>query len=67
MIFKRTKKQARFVGGGLVLFQSVEEAIAAEKVLRANNYDVKLVAPQPQLRKGCDLAVEINIVEKAGV
>ncbi|HNQ19311.1 MAG TPA: DUF3343 domain-containing protein [Smithellaceae bacterium] len=67
MIFKRTKKQARFVGGGLVLFQSVEEAIAAEKFLWANNYDVKLVAPPPQLRKGCDLAVEFNIVEKAGV
>ncbi len=66
MIFDR-KKQARFEGGGLVLFQSVEEAIAAEKVLKAENYETKLVAPPPQLRKGCDLAVEINIVEIAGV
>jgi hypothetical protein len=66
MIFSR-KKQARFEGGGLVLFQSIEEAIAAEKILKAENYEVKLVAPPPQLRKGCDLTVEINIVEKAGV
>lgn len=61
------KKQTRFEGGGLVLFQSIEEAIAAEKVLKAGNYETKLVAPPPQLRKGCDLAVEINIVEMAGV
>jgi len=67
MFFKKTKRQARFAGGGLVLFQSVEEAIAAEKTLRAHGYEVKLVAPPPKLRKGCDLAVEINIVEKAGV
>lgn len=67
MFFKRKKEQGRFAGGGLVLFQSVEEAIAAEKVLQAHGYEVKLVAPPPQLRKGCDLAVEFNIVEKAGV
>ena len=61
------KKRFRFEGGGLVLFHTVEEAIAAEKILKAENYEVKLVAPPPQLRKGCDLALEINIVEKAGV
>ena|SRR4030043_331367 len=66
MIFSR-KKQARFEGGGLVLFQSIEEAITAEKILKAENYEVKLVAPPPQLRKGCDLALEINLVEAAGV
>ena len=61
------KKKLNFEGGGLVLFGSVEEAIRAEKVLKAANYETKLVAPPPQLRKGCDLALEINIVEKAGV
>lgn len=66
MIFGR-KKQARFEGGGLVIFQSIEEAIAAEKVLKKGNYETKLVAPPPELRKGCDLAVEINLVEMTGV
>lgn len=54
-------------GGGLVLFHAVDEAIAAEKILKAENYDVKLVAPPPQFRKGCDLALEINIAEKPGI
>ena len=28
---------------------------------------MKLVAPPPELRKGCDLAVEINLVEQPGI
>lgn len=67
MILFGNKNKPRFEGGGLVLFHSVEEAIAAEKFLKSENYEVKLVAPPPQLRKGCDLALEINIVEKTGV
>ena len=66
MLFGKKNKNA-FEGGGLILFQSVEEAITAEKILKAENYDVKLVAPPPQLRKGCDLALEINITEKPGI
>jgi len=61
------KKQNKFEGGGIVLFQAVDEAIAAEKILKASDFEVKLVAPPPALRKGCDLAVEFNIVELAGV
>ena len=61
------KKRPRFEGGGLILFYNVEEAIAAEKILKAGEYEIKLVAPPPELRKGCDLALEINLVEKAGI
>jgi hypothetical protein len=61
------KKNNRFEGGGLILFQNVEEAIRAEKVLKSGNYETRLVAPPPKLRKGCDLALEINIVEMTGV
>jgi hypothetical protein len=61
------KNKSGFEGGGLVLFQAVDEAITAEKILKSDNYEVKLVAPPPQLRKGCDLAVEINITEKPGI
>jgi len=66
MVFGFTKKN-NFEGGGLVLFASVEEAIAAEKILKEGDYETKLVAPPPALRKGCDLALEINLVEKTGV
>ncbi len=66
MIFK-TKKKPRFYGEGLFLFEKVEDAIKAEKVLKSADYMAKLVAPPPSLRKGCDLAVEINLVEQIGI
>ncbi len=62
-----TKKKTSFEGGGLVLFLDVQDAIKAEKVLKRAGYTVKLVAPPPELRKGCDLAVEVNLVEKPGI
>jgi hypothetical protein len=65
-IFSRNQK-AKFEGGGLVLFQEVSQAMAVEKMLKAAGYMVRLVAPPPELRKGCDLAVEINLVEQPGI
>jgi hypothetical protein len=66
-MFFSSKKSSTFAGGGLILFNNVEEAIKGEKVLQAGGYEIKLVAPPPQLRKGCDLALEINIAQKPGV
>jgi hypothetical protein len=66
MAFLRRKKPS-FEGGGLVLFEDVQDAMAAEKVLRKADYAVKLVAPPSELRKGCDLALEVNLVERPGI
>jgi hypothetical protein len=64
-LLKRKKKT--FEGGGLVLFREVQEAMKAENVLKKADYPVRLVAPPPELRKGCDLAVEVNLVEQPGI
>ena len=50
-----------------MLFDAVQPAMQAEKVLKKADYKVRLVAPPPELRKGCDLAVEINLVEQPGI
>jgi hypothetical protein len=65
-IIKRQQK-VKFEGGGLVLFDEVQNAMLGEKTLKSAGYMVKLVAPPPELRKGCDLAVEINLVEQPGI
>ena len=52
---------------GLVIFEKVEDAIIAEAVLKEANYAVRLVAPPATFRLGCDLAVEINLVEQLSV
>ncbi|TRZ92740.1 MAG: DUF3343 domain-containing protein [Dehalococcoidia bacterium] len=67
MAVLKRKQKTSFEGGGLVLFLDVQDAIKAEKVLKGAGYLVKLVAPPPELRKGCDLAVEINLVEQPGI
>jgi hypothetical protein len=64
--FKRPQK-TKFEGGGLIIFNAVEEAIAVEKILKAADYLVRLVAPPAELRKGCDLAIEINLTEQLGI
>ena len=67
MAFFKRKPKVVFDGGGLVLFLDVHDAMAAEKALKEAGYVVRLVAPPPELRKGCDLAVEINLVEQPGI
>jgi hypothetical protein len=64
-IFKKSKE--KFSGGGLVLFEEVQEAMRGEKVLKKADYRVRLVAPPPELRKGCDLALEVNLAEQPGI
>ena len=67
MAFFKRKNKAEFEGSGLVLFTEVQYAMRAEKVLKSSGYEVKLVAPPPELRKGCDLAVAVNLVERPGI
>jgi len=49
---------------GLINFDVVEEALKAERLLKNAGIKHRLVAPPPSLRRGCDLAVEINLVEQ---
>ncbi|MDY0340499.1 MAG: DUF3343 domain-containing protein [Coriobacteriia bacterium] len=51
---------------GLFLFDAVNDAMAAERVLKAANYAVSLVAPPPHLREGCDLSVALPRLEQVG-
>jgi len=65
-LFKRKKEQS-FDGEGLLLFAQVPDAMKSEKILKNSGYIIKLVAPPPALRKGCDLALQINLVEQPGI
>jgi len=60
-------QKGKMDGGGLIIFQDVSQAIKAEKGLRSGGYHVKLIAPPPKYRMGCDLGIEYNLVEKTGI
>ncbi|MFC1901001.1 DUF3343 domain-containing protein [Chloroflexota bacterium] len=67
MAFFKRKQKAAFEGNGLILFEDVQEAMKAERVLKQEDYEVKLVAPPLELRAGCDLAVAIHLIEQPGI
>ncbi|AOQ24147.1 hypothetical protein MTAT_07880 [Moorella thermoacetica] len=52
---------------GLVTFTTVEEAMKAEKVLKKAGFNCRLAAPPPSMRKGCDLALEIDLFEQPAI
>jgi len=56
------KKEENTSGKGLILFKNVKEAIKAEKILK--NFSAKVVAPPQEIREGCDLAVEYDVIEE---
>lgn len=58
---------ATFKGDGIIIFKDVADAMKGEKEVRTSGYEVRLIAPPPDLRMGCDLALEINLVEKQGI
>ena len=53
---------------GLLIFDSVNDVIAAEAALKkASITDIRVVAPPPQYRTGCDLALQFPIIERMAV
>ncbi len=51
----------------ILLFENTSEVIRAENILKENGYSVRVVGPPAHVRKGCDLAVEIPIVNAMGI
>ncbi len=65
-LFKKKKEEFK-KDRGIIIFQEASEAIRAEKILKEKGFDVKVVAPLPSFRKGCDLAVEFSLMEQLAV
>ena len=66
MAFSKQKKVA-FKGDGIIIFQDVAQAVQAEKILKKAGYGVRLIAPPPQYRMGCDLSLEIDLAGQAAI
>jgi len=66
-IFKKDDKaeNEKIDKNGLIIFKSVKDAMKSEKILK--NYNISVVAPPPEIREGCDLAIEYDLVEETGI
>lgn len=52
---------------GILLYGSVQEVIQTNKMLETEGFQVRLVAPPPEVRVGCDLAIEFNLIEQEAI
>jgi hypothetical protein len=51
----------------VILLKTVREGILTEKALIKKGFYTKKIAPPPKFRKGCEIAVEINLCDKEEV
>lgn len=63
----RAKPGQAFPPGGLLVFPSTTEVIAAERLLREEGLEVEVKGPPPDLRTGCDMVVAFPLLKLAAV
>jgi len=51
----------------LVIFELVQHAMQAEAALQQAGYEIQTVAPSPEVRAGCDLAILIDATLQVGI
>jgi hypothetical protein len=52
---------------GILLYGTVQEVILVNKMLASQGFQVRLVAPPPEVRVGCDLAIEFDLMEQEAI
>ena len=52
------------VDSGILIFDTTSEVIQAEKVLKKNEWLVRVMGPPPEVRTGCDLVIEFPLMEE---
>jgi len=65
---KRRASKASSAGQGLdrgiLVLENTSEVIRAENVLETWGWDIKVMGPPPEIRKGCDLVIEFPLIEE---
>ncbi len=52
---------------GILVFENTSEVIRAESVLKAEGWKIRVMGPPPELRSGCDLVIEIPLIEELSI
>ncbi len=69
-IFKKNTKSADPHASndrGIMVFENTSEVIRAENVLKHNGWRVRVMGPPPEIRTGCDLVIEIPLIEHLNI
>lgn len=55
------------VDRGIVVFSHTSEVIRAEKALKEAGWSIRVMGPPPEIQSGCDLVIEIPLIEKLNI
>ncbi|UXM84408.1 DUF3343 domain-containing protein [Methanococcus aeolicus] len=52
---------------GIIIFSNVKETMKSEQILKKSRFNIKVVAPPMEIREGCDLAIEYDLIDEFGI
>lgn len=52
---------------GILVFENTSEVIRAETALKAEGWKIRVMGPPPEVQSGCDLVIEIPLIEELSV
>ena len=50
-----------------MVFENTSEVIRAENVLKSAGWKIRVMGPPPEIRTGCDLAIEFPLIEELNI
>ncbi len=54
-------------GRGILVFDNTSEVIRAETTLKAEGWNIRVMGPPPEIRRGCDLVIEFSLIEQLNI
>ena len=52
---------------GILIFDNTSDVIRAEKTLKAEGWEIRVMGPPPEIQRGCDLVVEFPLIEELNI
>ncbi|MFO7965550.1 MAG: DUF3343 domain-containing protein [Desulfobacterales bacterium] len=49
---------------GIIVFESTSHVIRGEQVLKQGGWHIRVMGPPPEIQTGCDLVIEIPLIEE---
>jgi hypothetical protein len=64
---KKKSKTSSNADRGILVFEHTSEVIKAESMLKKAGWNIRVMGPPPEIRSGCDLVIEIPLIEKLNI
>ena len=64
---KKKRKTSTNSDRGILVFEHTSEVIKAESVLKKAGWDIRVMGPPPEIRSGCDLVIEIPLIQELNI